>query len=589
MEKRILLFLILLLCLPALSCQIYREASFETEDELSREATLSIEQGEIEKAKTLIEDFSDTYPGSPKLSVLNLLISKKLYQNGKNDEALSYISRVSAEKVDISMREDFSETYGRIYIAEGDIYNGITNLLNALQYTSSENKKKEINSLVIDAIDKKGTTENLEKIISSFGNRFPSDEAILKLSKLKLYSGNESESIELLEKFLQSFPSNPRLPEIKKLLHDVKEGLGYNKNLIGCIIPLSGKYAQFGEWVKNGILTAVNQKGGEVFGKRVELVFKDSEGSPDKSADAIQELAENDKPIAIIGPIRSVSVKASVEAVNEFKIPLISPTADDEDIVNLSPYIFRNAVTPKMQGEAMALYSFNKLGMKNFAIIYPENFYGRNLTKYFTAKINELGGTIIGEESYSPDENDFQEQASKIKEKQDTIAPIEGIYLPGFFDKVALIIPHIYFQGIQGIRFLGSNGWDSNTGGADGASKKIIEMVEKKSNLEGAVFTDGFYADSKRPEVQEFVKAYKEAFDSTPNFYAAQSYDAACILINLLKSGAITREAIKQGLASLKNFNGVSGITTMLSSGDSEKKLSFIRITNGDFEEITSE
>src|SRR3990172_13078922 len=103
MKKRIFLFLILLLCLPALSCQIYKEASFKTEDELFKETTLSIEQGEIEEAKTLIEEFSDRYPGSPKLPLLNTLISKKLYQNGKNDEALSYISRVSAKKADISI------------------------------------------------------------------------------------------------------------------------------------------------------------------------------------------------------------------------------------------------------------------------------------------------------------------------------------------------------------------------------------------------------------------------------------------------------------------------------------------------------
>ena len=588
-KKSIWLAPILVLFLSLVSCQIFNEMRIKAESNLFRETTLSIEQGEIERAKTLLEEFSRKYPQSPKLAALNFLISKKLYQNKKNDEALFYISRGSGKEIDISIKGDFFETYGKIYTAKGNAYKGIINFLNALQYTPSEKKKKEINGFITDAIDKKATVGELEKIIGSFGSRFPSDEAILRLSKLKLYSGDELESIGLLEKFINSFPSHPKLPETKKLLQDVKKGLGYNKNLIGCILPLSGKYAKFGEWVKNGILTAINQKGGEVFGRQIDLIFKDSEGSPQKAADALRELAERYKPIAIIGPVRSFSVKACAKAVNKFKIPLISPTADDEDIANLSPYIFRNALTPKMQGEAMALYSINKLGMKNFAIIYPENFYGRNLNKYFTEKVNELGGNIIAEESYNPDENDFQMQALRIKEKQDAIAPIDGIYLPGFFDRVALIIPHLYFQGVQGIRFLGSNGWDSNTGGIDGTSKKIIDMVEERASLEGAVFTDGFYSDSKNPQVQEFVKAYKEAFDSNPNFYAAQSYDATCILINLLKSGTITREAVREGLASLRNFNGVSGVTTILPTGDSEKKLFFIRITNGDFEEINSE
>jgi len=593
LKRSFYLSLILFLSLSLVSCQLFhsfkKEIELREENNFYKEASISIERGEFEKARATLKNYENRYPQSLKLAELKFIMAQKLYQNGMINDAFLYLSQISSAKLDISLRGNFFEILGKIYLLRGEVFRGITELLNATSYATSGDKVKKIKEIIRDAIDKKPLMGELEKVINSYGNRFPADEAILKLSRLKLYAGNETESIELLERFLSLFPAHQKVSEAKKLLRDLKEGILYNKNLIGCILPFSGKYAKFSEWVRNGIMTAVNQRGGDVFGRPVEIIFKDSEGSDEKSEEAVVELAEKHKVIAIIGPLRSSSVKACAKAADKYKIPLISPTAVDEDIINLSPYIFRNALTPKMQAEAMALFSINKLGLKNFAVIYPDNFYGRNLNNYFSRRVRELGGSIIAEESYNPDETDFQAQASRIKEKHDSVARIDGIYLPGFFDKVALIIPHIFFQGIQGVRFLGSNGWDSNMGGSNATPKKLIELVEDKTYLEGSVFTDGFYIDSKRPDVEEFVKAYKEAFDSSPNFYAAQSYDAACILINLLKSGAITREAITQGLASLKNYSGVSGITTMLPSGDSDKKLFFIRISNGDFEEIEVE
>ena len=591
LKRGITASLMFFLFFSLLSCEFFssREREMREESSFYNEAVTAIGRGEIGKAKSIIKNFGEIYPQNLKLFEVKFILSRKLYQNGMYDEALLYLNQIPGDKLPPAQRVSYFETLGRIYLIRGEIYRGINELLNALSYATSKSEVKRLKGTIKDTINNKAAAGDLERIINSYANKFPADEALLKLSKLKLEAGNELESMELLEKFLSLFPSNPRYSEAKKFLGNLKEGMKYNKNLIGVIVPFSGKFSAFGEWVRNGIMTAVNQNGGKVFGRPIELIFKDSEGSPDKSEKALEELAVKHKAIAVVGPIRSPSVKACVKAADKYKIPVVSPTADEEDIVNLSPYIFRNTITPKMQAEAMASYSVNKMGLKKFAIIYPENFYGKNLQKYFSVKVKKLGGTIIAEESYNPEETDFQEQAIRIKERQEALSPIDGIYLPGVFDKVALIIPHLFFQGVQGAKLLGSNGWDSNMGGSEATPKKLLELVEDKSYLEGAVFTDGFYADSNRPEVQEFVKDYKDSFDSIPNFYSAQSYDAASILINLLRSGAITRGAIREGLVSVKNYKGVSGITTILPSGDSEKKLFFIKITNGDFEEINQE
>ena len=91
-------------------------------------------------------------------------------------------------------------------------------------------------------------------------------------------------------------------------------------------------------------------------------------------------------------------------------------------------------------------------------------------------------------------------------------------------------------------------------------------------------FVDGFYAQSKRPEVVQFVKQYKSTFAETPTILSAQSYDAAKMFVDAIRSGANNRLQIKGKLTRIRGFRGVSGRTTILPSGEVNKKLFTVKI-----------
>lgn len=172
------------------------------------------------------------------------------------------------------------------------------------------------------------------------------------------------------------------------------------------------------------------------------------------------------------------------------------------------------------------------------------------------------------DESEKADEN---EKSGNLEEKI-IFKPIlkvnyDGIFIPGYPDEIGLIAPQLAFYNIENIQLLGGNSWNSD---------KIIELGGKY--VRGAIFVDGFFPGSSLKQVQKFNERYQYFFGEAPNILAAQAFDAAKMVFDIILKNRIDREGIKNGLMEVKKFEGVSGETTILPNGDSEKSVFFITI-----------
>ncbi|MBI3600619.1 MAG: ABC transporter substrate-binding protein, partial [Nitrospinae bacterium] len=316
-------------------------------------------------------------------------------------------------------------------------------------------------------------------------------------------------------------------------------------------------------------------------------VLRDS-GGDTSAVNLLEGLAKDEDVIAVIGPIFSKSVINSVRIADKYKIPVFSPTASSRNISGISPYIFRNSLTNQMQGEALSDYAVNHLNLKNFAILYQRDPYGIELKNVFEERVKSLGGEIIFSEPFAPDQNDFEPQImtiggirdSDLKKIVDDGKPkpklkYDAVFIPGTADRVGLILPELTYYNISGVTVLGGNGLNS---------PDLVRMGGKYA--EGIIFADGFFPASEKPAVKEFVERYKLFYNKEPDILAAQAYDAARIILSLIKNGAKNREEIKNGLLNLKDYNGVSGAAAIQSSGDSQKTLFFLTVKNGKIVEI---
>ena len=143
----------------------------------------------------------------------------------------------------------------------------------------------------------------------------------------------------------------------------------------------------------------------------------------------------------------------------------------------------------------------------------------------------------------------------------------DAIFLPGFYDKVGLIVPQLVFYNVDTATLLGTSGWNS---------PELTKMTGK--HMRKGYFVDGFYAQSKKPEVVHFIKEYKSIFVEDPTILSAQSYAATKMFIKSLQSGAENRIQVRDKLLKIRGFPGVSGKTTILANGEADKKLFTIKI-----------
>lgn len=421
------------------------------------------------------------------------------------------------------------------------------------------------------------------------GTTYPSDTALLRLASLQIGQRNYTDAVKAAKTFLDRFPAHPEKTRAEMLLAEATAGLTAPRFYLGVLVPQTGPASFFGDHVLKGIQLAVLSYNTQNPENRVELVVKDTEGSTDKAVTGLNELAAK-SVVAVIGPLLSREVEALASSLVKVQLPLFTPTAPGAGLTELSPWIFRNALTNVAQAAAAAEYGL-KQNLKKFVIFAPEDPYGRDLTQVFTrdlARKAEILATIM----YPPDANDFGPYIRRLieidlrsqkipipdddKERkklfQTYVPTFDALYLPGYAEKVGLLLPQLAFYNITGKQIIGSNNWHT---------PDLIERAGR--HAEGAVIVDGFYPENPEPAVKAVVDAYRSAYQEEPDILSAQAYDAASMVLMLLKEKKETPAAIKEGLLNLKDFPGISGSTSFMGSGESQKKLFLIMIEDGKF------
>ena len=91
--------------------------------------------------------------------------------------------------------------------------------------------------------------------------------------------------------------------------------------------------------------------------------------------------------------------------------------------------------------------------------------------------------------------------------------------------------------------------------------------------LKSIYFVDGFYSNSSQIRVRRFVEQFENNYGESPSYLSAQAYDAAGIIFKNINSGDNNRLKLKKSLIKVKNYPGVTGKTSLLESGDSEKNI----------------
>ncbi len=482
--------------------------------------------------------------------------------------------------------------------------------------------KQEAIRYIETLVKDKLTQKQLVSLARTLGARFPADMMLQQLIlnyRVVRDLGNYQTS---LEEFVFRFPDHDMREHYEKLLLRLKTD-ATRVMRIGVVLPLSGNRALVGQRVLQGIQLAINQLATRDK-TRLEMVIKDS-GLGREVVQVVEELAQDPNVIGIIGPVLTGEVKDVIPIIEKYQLPVFTPTASTPGLADNSPYIFRNALTKDLQARFLARHAINDLNLYRFVVIYPTEAYGETMRQVFEEEVRSAGGHIVESISYDRKQTDFRKQIQQIggiaddrlkariqrhikrgtqppplNDKGNKSRPLvegglyaddkvealkvalelnyDAIFIPGYYDKVRLIVPQLAFYNIEEILLMGGNGWNSR------------ELVESARNfLKTVLFVDGFYANSENERTVKFVDMFLSTFGQNPTIHSAQSYDAGNIFVKLIGEGAFNRLDVLNGLRSLKDFPGVSGDTTILPSGDSNKTLVKLTVKEGEIAEQVPE
>jgi ABC-type branched-subunit amino acid transport system substrate-binding protein/predicted negative regulator of RcsB-dependent stress response len=369
------------------------------------------------------------------------------------------------------------------------------------------------------------------------------------------------------------------------------------RGTVGAVLPLSGPYAAFGEESLQGLLLAarlVDSGDGGARGGGLRVLVRDSGGEPDRAAAAVQELAADPNVAAIFGPLLANESEAAAEAAEAAEVPLLT-FSRRESVGDGRPHVVTPAASPRLEGELLAAYSIQVLGIRTFAILHPRNAFGDALRTSFAAAVEKLGAQVVGIASYAPDAVDFAgpirsllgydaigpgtkaalakreklrkrakrlpgEQAAELRREANALrAPgggplppyvnFDALFIPDTYEMASLIAPHLAFHEVRGVRLLGTSAWN-NPG--------LVRIGGRHVN--GAVFTGGYLQDSGLERVDDFGTRYVGAFGKKPDYLGAQAYDAMAWMLDVLAGRAAERRTLLKRLDGSPPYQGASGV-----------------------------
>ena len=220
-----------------------------------------------------------------------------------------------------------------------------------LAENAPEQQRPGYRDRVREMVDRSLAEDELKALAG--GSAYPSDLALLRLAGLQIEKRNFDDAIRSAKTFLDRYPAHPDRTRAEMLLAQATTGLTAPRYSLGVLIPQTGPASFFGDRVLKGIQLAVLSHNTRNADSRVEVIVRDTEGSPEKAAAGLGELAAKGV-VAVIGPLLSREVEALAPLLASAQLPVITPTAPGAGLTELSPWIFRNALTNSAQAVAAA-------------------------------------------------------------------------------------------------------------------------------------------------------------------------------------------------------------------------------------------
>jgi len=327
------------------------------------------------------------------------------------------------------------------------------------------------------------------------------------------------------------------------------------KNMIAVLGPFTGELDFYGKDASDGAEMAsdeINDRGG-IRKQKYDLLVYDTKGSMDGARAGVKKFVEGGVA-AIVGAATGEVSFSATKALNDNQMILVS-AGSRRRLGDSGPYNFRVTLDDEHGIKRLVEYVVKEKKWRNFALFTSlVNDFSIKLTASFKGEVEKQKGNITQElYLWSPQMSNIQKEETSIPAqiaKLKTNTP-DALIFTGEGKEGAELVQEMRKQGIN-IPIIGCE------------DLMIPEFVSLGRAAEGTVVYGGFNVNSSNPKVKKFVADFKKRYNRPPSRLSALAYDAYYMVAEAIEKAPSLRPThLRDSLMKIKDFHGVTGITTV--------------------------
>jgi branched-chain amino acid transport system substrate-binding protein len=325
---------------------------------------------------------------------------------------------------------------------------------------------------------------------------------------------------------------------------------------IAIIGAMTGTNAVLGNWMKQGVTLAIEQKNaaGGIQGCQIELIIFDDEADTAKSVSLAEQVASREDVMAVWATTNSSTALADLPVFEQYKIPQLTNGTNVTITQQGSAYIFRvNPAGPAYEDPIVEY--FVKQGKTRFAIIGDDSAYGKGEASYQAAALTRYQLTPVAVEEFGTEDQDFTEQLTRILDVQPEVLLLAASEVAG-----GLVAKQVRQLGFKGII----------AGGSAMGTPAFIETAGEAA--EGVYFTSPYPGNDASERTRAFATAFRARWGEDPELHGVNTYDGTnMLLIAMENANPLTPENVAAEMHKICGYQALQGVFCYDATGEGIK------------------
>ncbi|WP_421991399.1 ABC transporter substrate-binding protein [Roseococcus sp.] len=308
---------------------------------------------------------------------------------------------------------------------------------------------------------------------------------------------------------------------------------------VGVSGPLTGPNAQYGAQWKDSFDLALEELN-PTAQIPIQYVFEDSQSDPRQSVAIAQKFVNDPRIIMELGDFSSPASMAASPIYQRARLVQFGFTNSHPDFTKGGDYMWSSSISQAEEQPNLADYAVSGLGKRRLGLIHLNTDWGVTSRNLFQAAATQKGAVVTQAEGFLPNERDFRSTLVRIRDSNP-----DCIVIIAYYADAATIVRQIRTLGLPQPIVAVSSVY----------SPKLIELGGEAVNGVHVITT--FFPEEPRAEVQRFVSAFKAKFNRDPDTFNATAYDTMVLVSTLVNRYGVTRPAIRQGIAQIRDVPSV--------------------------------